>query len=46
MGVLILLFSRFPPPGSEIIIDHPEAEALLSDEAQGETNDSQPEETG
>ncbi|KAI1147693.1 major facilitator superfamily transporter [Nemania diffusa] len=32
VGVLILLLSKFPPAGSEMITDHTETEALLSDE--------------
>ncbi|KAJ8126646.1 hypothetical protein O1611_g6993 [Lasiodiplodia mahajangana] len=44
VGVLILLLSRFPPPGSEMITDHSEDEALLSDERQQDTSVSQNEE--
>ncbi|KAI0465870.1 hypothetical protein F4859DRAFT_507772 [Xylaria cf. heliscus] len=40
VGVTILLFSRFPPPGSEIIAQRTESEPLLSDEAQEDANRS------
>ncbi|KAJ2970752.1 hypothetical protein NUW58_g9600 [Xylaria curta] len=33
VGVLILLLSRFPPQGSEMVVDHAETEPLLPDEA-------------
>ncbi|KAI0103898.1 major facilitator superfamily transporter [Nemania sp. FL0031] len=44
VGVLILLLSRFPPTGSEMITDPSEDEALLSDERQQDTSVSQTEE--
>lgn len=34
VGVLILLLSRFPPSGSEMIVNSPETEPLLSTERQ------------
>ncbi|KAI0185588.1 hypothetical protein EV127DRAFT_441201 [Xylaria flabelliformis] len=34
VAVLILLFSRFPPLGSEIVVDVPESEPLMPNEAQ------------
>ncbi|GAW13703.1 hypothetical protein ANO14919_030920 [Xylariales sp. No.14919] len=40
VGVLILLFSRFPPPGSEMIVGQIETEPLLSDETEEEAHES------
>ncbi|KAI1418782.1 major facilitator superfamily transporter [Xylaria sp. FL1777] len=40
VAVLILLFSRFAPPDSEIIVNRKESEPLLSPEGQGEANGS------
>ncbi|KAI1111716.1 major facilitator superfamily transporter [Nemania sp. NC0429] len=45
VGVLILLFSRFPPAGSEMIISNQEEDALLSEEVQDEADDGQNEES-
>ncbi|KAI1125569.1 major facilitator superfamily transporter [Nemania abortiva] len=44
VGVLILLLSRFPSQGSEMITDHPESDALLSDEGREGTSVSRNEE--
>ncbi|KAI0532987.1 hypothetical protein GGR58DRAFT_506830 [Xylaria digitata] len=40
VAVSILLFSRFPPPGSEMVVDRAETEPLLSDEVNEESNES------